>query len=604
MELAIPAVALGGLYLISQQQNNKKNTCTEGMVGYKDLPNTNTRNVNYPTSRPRENPELTMTEKLTHDNKYSGTAYQDTFFNQKGLIAGTTALDEYRGNVDAIQSTNDQTYTSLTGQQVQGDYFSHNNMVPFFGSKNTARTVEQNSESVLDNYLGKGSQFIEKKEQAPLFAPSENYQWAYGTPSHSEFLQSRVNAVNKMSNVLPFQQETVAPGVGLGYGTEGAAGYNSGMLNRESWMPKTVDELRVKTNKKSSGYGLLGHEGPADSRVKEMGSIGKMEKHRPDTCYDLGQDRLLTTTGIEKGVTLRPIQEDRYTNRPETTTSYTGIAGAENSGIVTEGEYMPSKRIDLGEVPLSGAYAEGKGDPRAGDYGLKSQMVYKNNRSENIQNDYFGAVGGAIGAVVSPILDVLRPSRKENTVGTLRPYQNAGTTVSNSYVFNPSDRPGPTIRETTERSKFHMNSGSSTFNKGGYTVANPRPVLNNRMNQSDYFYAGNASAADGTLEPRVYDAEYRQRNNDVKASTIDGRLVPGHMSTFNHDIGKEKYRDKTIGSCDIRAPVPVITRQPPGMETMGKLQGKQNLYSGIQQDRSNKDILESLKGNPYALSIN
>ena len=126
-------------------------------------------------------------------------------------------------------------------------------------------------------------------------------------------------------------------------------------------------------------------------------------------------------------------------------------------------------------------------------------MVYKNNRSENIQNDYFGAVGGAIGAVISPILDVLRPSRKENTVGTLRPYQNAGTTVSNSYIFNPSDRPGPTIRETTERSKFHMNSGTSTFNKGGYTVANPRPVLNNRMNQSDYFYAGNASAADGTL---------------------------------------------------------------------------------------------------------
>ena len=105
------------------------------------------------------------------------------------------------------------------------------------------------------------------------------------------------------------------------------------------------------------------------------------------------------------------------------------------------------------------------------------------------------------------------------------------------------------------------------------------------------------------MEPRVYDAEYRQRNNDVKSSTIDGRLVPGHMSTFNHDIGKEKYRDKTVGSCDIRAPVPVITRQPPGMETMGKLQGKQNLYSGIQQDRSNKDILESLKRNPYALSI-
>ena len=104
--------------------------------------------------------------------------------------------------------------------------------------------------------------------------------------------------------------------------------------------------------------------------------------------------------------------------------------------------------------------------------------------------------------------------------------------LRHSYIFNPADRPGPTIRETTERSKFHMNSGTSTFNKGGYTVANPRPVLNNRMNQSDYFYAGNASAGDGTMEARAYDAEYRQRNNDVKSSTIDGRLVPGHMSTY------------------------------------------------------------------------
>lgn len=605
MELALPVVAMGGLYLISQQKNKPKK-CEEGMVGYKDLPNTNTPNVNYNKQETdaMESPQLTMTEKLTHDNNYEGNAFTDKYYNPDGIKLGSNALNDHRGNVPAISNESNEVFTSLTGEKVQGDYFSHNNMVPFFGRKNTGRRTEGSNDSILDNYLGKGSQQYEKKEQAPLFSPNENTQWAYGTPNHSDFMQSRVNPVNKMSNVLPFEQETVGPGVGLGYGTEGFAGYNSGMLNREDWMPKTVDELRVKTNKKSSGVGLFGHEGPASSAVKEMGTIGKMEKNRTEKTFELGQDRLFTTTGLEKGATLRPIQEDRYTNRPETTVSYTGIASAENNGVLVDGEYMPSKHIDLGEVPITGAYAEGKGDPGESDYGIKSQMVFNNNRSANQQNDYFGAVGGAIGAVVSPLLDALRPSRKENTIGTLRPYQNPSTKVTQSYVFNPSDRPAPTIRETTERAKFHINTGNSTFNKGGYTVTNVKPILNNRMNQSDYFYAGNASGAEGTLEPRVYDAEYRQRNNDVKSSTIKGRMVPGNMSTFNNDIGKEQYRDKTKQLTTTRCPVPLVTKQSPGLDTMGRIQGKQKLYSGIQQDRSNKEILESLKKNPYALSIN
>jgi hypothetical protein len=71
---------------------------------------------------------------------------------------------------------------------------------------------------------------------------------------------------------------------------------------------------------------------------------------------------------------------------------------------------------------------------------------YTNNRSTANVDDYFGIVGGALGAVVAPLLDVLRPSKKQNTVGTLRPYQNAGTRVPQSYLFNPADRPGATIR--------------------------------------------------------------------------------------------------------------------------------------------------------------
>ena len=198
-----------------------------------------------------------------------------------------------------------------------------------------------------------------RREQS-LFSLPTTYQWAHGAPNQNDFIQSRVNPVQKRANVLPFEQEKVAPGIGLGYGTEGSSGFNSGMMNRESWMPKTVDEMRVKTNTKASGVGLYGHEGPAMSSIKEMGTIGKMEKNRPETSFAMSSDRYMTTTGLEKGVTLRPIQEDRYTNRPETTTSYVGAAGAENSGMFQDGEYMPSKRVELGDVPLSSAYAQGK----------------------------------------------------------------------------------------------------------------------------------------------------------------------------------------------------------------------------------------------------
>lgn len=611
MELAIPLIAMGGLYMASKQQKNNSEYCSdeeyeEGFKGYKDLPNTNLHNVNYPTEFPVRSPPLDNTERLSHNSSYSGTAYTDKYF---GPTNPKDIHDPNRWNkgnsVAAIPPvvSDGAGFRSLTGDMVEGDYFRHNNMVPFFGRKVTTRDFHANqNEGLMDNYLGKGSQHVDKTEQAPLFAPNDNYQWAYGTPNQTDFMQSRVNPGMKMSNVLPFKQEKVGPGVGLGYNTEGSAGYNSGMLNREAWMPKTIDDLRTNNHRKASGIALYGHEGPAMSSIKEMGTIGTMEKNRVERAFEMGQDRLMTTTGAEKGVTLRPIQEDRYTNRPETTTDYTGAATSQNPGMFVDGEYMPSTRTNLGSVPVAVSSAVGKGHLSDADYGAKSQMSYVNNRSANQQTDYFGVVGGAIGSVISPLLDILRPSRKENTIGTLRPYQNAGSKIPQSYIFNPADRLGTTIRETTEKSKFHLNAGTNEMNKGGYTVSDVQPISNNRMTQSDRFYAGNASAGDGTREARPYDAEYRQRNNDIKSSTINGRLVKGNTAVMNNQMNVQSG-DRTNHLSNNRAPVPVMSRQPPGLDNMGRLQGKQELYSGMQADRSNGDVLSVLKGNPYALSI-
>jgi len=581
MELAIPGVALGLLYVASNQ--NKKN---EGFSDYKGLPNTNIPDKNYPDEKINFS-ELDNTAALTTLNKYDGAngAYTDKYFQQN--------MDSTQN----IRTTEEPNFYSLTGDKVNSSYFEHNNMVPYFGSNSMADNRNANTnEGVLDNYIGSGSQNIEKREQAPLFAPNENQQYSHGAPNSNDFYQSRVNPSLKMSNVKPFQEELVAPGLG-----NGSDGFNSGMMNRDTWMPKSVDELRVDNNPKSGGNLLYGYEGAAGSRVKNLAGrdhMGVMEKHRPEKTFEMGQDRLLTTTGLEKGQTLRSIPVEKFVNRPETTTSYVGAAGYSNENGYVPGEYMESKRHELGELPYGVANANGRQYANNADFGMKSKMAYPNNRSSNKQDDYFGMVSGSLGAAVAPLLDVLRPSRKENVVGTLRPYQNAGSNVPQSYIFNPNDKPGVTHRETTENSKFHLNVNKNQ-NGMGYLVSENQAFDTNRQETGDFFYAGNAGAGAGTRQTSSYIAEYNQRNNDIKSSTIDGRLAPGNMKLVNNDMNiRNKDRHETFQNK--RAVVGNMPSQIPETTHMGRLAGSENaLYSNINLDRNNKDVTEMLSSNPY-----
>jgi hypothetical protein len=210
--------------------------------------------------------------------------------------------NEYPITLTFITNNIQQVY-SLTGDYMESKEFKHNNMVPFNGGKPKGQIYNNNNaETILDNYVGNGSQVIKKIEQAPLFKPQENVQWTYGMPDMSDFYQSRQNPVNRNNMVKPFESIRVGPGLDKGYSADGSHGFNSGMEARDKWLPKTVDELRVDTNPKLE-YELLGHEGPADSFIKTAPTtqlLGRVEKQRPDTFFINTQDRWLTTTGSSK----------------------------------------------------------------------------------------------------------------------------------------------------------------------------------------------------------------------------------------------------------------------------------------------------------------
>lgn len=603
MELVIPVAALAGMYFLNKSKSPEP-------VSYENFTSNNDiLNVNFPvgdediresaTTSPEE-----ITSALSTNNHYNGNGvYTDKFFAPDSEMG----MKKTKGPAMASKSGK---FNSMIGTEVDSTYFKHNNMVPFFGAKmRTNHRENRGNESILDNYTGSGSQQITKKEVGTLFSPHESLSYSYGAPNQNDFYASRVNPSQKMSNVKPFGDVKVAPGLGLGYTAEGAGGYNSGMAMREKWVDRGVDELRVKTNPKASGYGLFGHEGPANSFVHERGSLGRQEKNRVDTTYEIGADRLMTTTGVVQGNLQIPTIIERDVARPETSQEYAGVAKMSQqtgSNHYVDGEYQVPRNIELGSYPIRPAVAKGKYLATEGDYSMQSNIAYLNNRTltTNMGTDYFGMVRGALTEAVAPLMDILRPSRKENSVGTLRPYENPKASVPLTYVYNPNDRTKTTLREATETSPMHWNI-SANQRGGAYEMTPHQPVENARYKTSDNYYAGNASASEGTKQMRPVDAEYNQRNNNKKASTNVGYTTGGNINVFNPHTNVEVSTKRSHVLKNKRDVVPTMAVGLPDVSTMGVQSTRQmsQLYPAQQLDRNDGSVLSSLKTNEYAIPM-
>lgn len=594
-EIAIPLMALGSLYIMQNQKKKDESKCAEkftnmGIKQVPNLPNHQTPVINYPVennhnlaSNPRRYP--------------SGQAATDKYFQEQ----------VYKNKTQ--ESNNDSNeFQSLTGKKITANDLEHNNMVPFFGSKVTQRTVGHNgNESVLDSYSGSGSQIVHKREQAPLFAPSKNMTHANGAPSYTDFLQSRVNPGTRMANVKPWDEVRVGPGLNKGYTSSGSDGFNAGMEAQQDWKPKTVDELRTKTNPKMVYNGVVLGANAGRGRGAR-GIEGKVEKNRPDTFYVNSPDRWFTTGGQEKAQTAQPEQVLRAENRPGTTREYFGVGGAskEHTGTYQDGQYNVPKRPQLdpltkypGHATNSGSWGI-MGEGEIGDYGKGSIKCLPNSRNLTSTKREMGPVSRGIWAAVTPVLDALRPSRKENVIGTIRPTGNAHTTVSKSQVYNPSERTKTTIREQTENTKYTMQGGHN--HGGGYATHKHQPVDNQRDTTSCE-YIGNSSAAPWATGPREYGADYNAYLNADKEqiSKID-RMNQGCESLFNGNQNITTWKSAGTGTVASEG-LGNYPKCSSNVNTIGALSGKHTRERAIDCQRMDGEILSAFKSNPYAKSL-
>lgn len=596
-ELAIPLALLGGMYILSNQAENEAMTSHksknkpnkngkitsnhEGFQSGQSLPNMNIPPQNFPingTSQLMENVQYYPSENTATDRYFQQSVYEN-------------------------QADQDpQTYTSLTGENVKAKDMKHLNMTPFFGSK-VRQNIHTYDESRLDNMNGSGSQQFSKKEVGQLFKPQENMQWGHGMPSTTSFVQSRMNPSHSMNNVKPFQEIRVGPGLNQKDGVLGSGGFNSGMEARDRWISKTVDELRIKTNPKVTyGGQFLGGR----REVQNRGMMGKMEKYQPDTYYINTPERYFTTTGLEKAQTARSKQMLKAENRDETTGEYFG--GADQAGVEATyipGSYAPAKRavLDPDAKHITNAHAANKYNATKGDYGVLGyhNSVTGNNRDITGQRQpQYGAVGTFAKAVVAPLMDMLRPTRKENVIGNLRPTGNAGNSANHAgYVYNPANRTKTTIREMTEQRKDHMFVNNQQESGGYGYLVNKHDAVGQERDTTTVSRMGGMGNTNTTQNAMTYDSAYNAYLID-KAPISQGRAPAGNTSMFN-DYTNIKVDKLESDRNNNRMYVPQnITKTSPDVQQLGKYTARTEYGQDLDCNRNAPEILNAFRSNPYA----
>jgi len=593
MELAIPLIALGGLYIVSNQSNVKKvnKNTINGNNEFKENFNNMGMKSNYlpNVDIPTENYPITNNKELvdTVQEYPNPNAVTDKYFNQN--------IYQQKQRDNQSVGNNMQEIHSLSGNYLASTEFKHNNMVPFNGSKPHGQTSNQTSEAILDNYAGSGSQYVKKVEQAPLFKPQDNVQLIHGAPNMSDFYQSRVNPVLKNNMVKPFETVNVGPGLGKGYSNEGSGGFNSGMEDRDAWLPKTVDELRIATNPKEE-YSMAEHQGPANSTIKNSGILGKVEKNTPDTYFINSQDRWLTTTGGEKANRLIANEVFKTSHRNETTTYQTGTPNA----TLKTASYIPATHEETKRMQLSGpsvghSNAAGSGPHQDGEKFLKSHTNYTNSRSLNPQPQTYGSgFSRAIGAAMAPIMDILKPVKKEEYVCNMRIYGNMGGEVPGNYIQNKGDVPNTTVKETT---LYQPHGYFGNQQQGAYEVTEQQAIANQRDTTNRAQYAPMGSKH-GSMQ---YDSAYRQINNESKEKSIAGRTNQGNAKMFNSQVNVTMSKlDSDRDNNRLWAPS-AVTQSGPSIQTYGTTNKPQ--YNESQDSRIEPSLLQAFKENPYTHSL-
>jgi hypothetical protein len=428
---------------------------------------------------------------------------------------------------------------SLTGNPVDRESFFHNNMVPFFGGTVKQNIEENSNQTLLENFTGNDTNYQQKVElkRDDLFKPVANLSNPYGMSNLDGYNLDRYIVSNLRNNQAPIEPIRVGPGLNQGYTAEGSGGFQQANT-LDFVLPKTVDELRVKTKPKVSYEGVV----VPGSHIAKPGKVGVVAKNKPDTFYVNGPDRLFTSVGDVTGPTLRPDVLIRYTNR-KTTELKNRVGPATAAAIGSQPQMKPvfkkSTRINFAGANPRNQNAVGQwqidGPNKAipNDYGRGSMKTKPNNRQVTGPKMQVTNLSVPNKNAMAPNQPNVRHTRKTNIVGNNRygNFQNTGP--NRGKVYDPNDLPRTTIKEQNVNNTHQGYFQNTGPNRGQVYDPNDLPRTTIKEQNIDNNHQGYFQNT-GPNRGQVYDP------NDLPRTTIKEQNIDNNHQGYFQNTGPNR----------------------------------------------------------------
>lgn len=421
---------------------------------------------------------------------------------------------------------------SLSGEKIAASNFKHNNMTPFFkGSVKQNFNVDGNK-NIMERFMGSSDDSVQlkKKERQPLFAVQKDVGNCYGNSVKTDYLVDRIVAPKVQNNIKPIPEVRVGPGLGQGYTSHPTGGFQQFDVQTYA-LPKTVDDLRVK-NKPKVTFDARTVDGQKGSM---RGQVAPFKKNRVTTFYENSSDRYFVTTGASLKETMHGKYDPKYTNRLDTTKEYTGAAFdyQTQSAMARSTKIRETDRVPVNNFEPSAPNLTGVGKADKTDYGKGNILIYANERDTTTTSTYQGNLTSLVKAIVAPIEDMLKISKKEYTVNNPRPYGELQPQIpSKQPVMDPNNVMRTTIKETT----IHDTQPANFKGPNKITVYDPNDVARTTIKQTT-INTDSGLNLKGPSRITVYDP------NDIARTTIketnvhdaDRLNLKGHVRTTVYD---------------------------------------------------------------------
>lgn len=406
-----------------------------------------------------------------------------------GVIAGHGFQQQIVNETDMGDPRNHINYAAqpgtvvseLTGKPIAREDF-HNNQVPFIGRGIMQNTNSHAFDTLLSKYTGNGDvAHREKKMEVASFADVRvnSGNWVNGTPALTRYgLENRYYASRFRQGEKPFQDIKVGPALNAGFGTEGQGGFQqANSLEFARARANRIINNRLPNNPKIS-YTPLITPGALPGGVR--GVQAAVTKHRPERWYRNDPDRYFITGGAIKAQALREKVNAKATKRQNHKAYYGGLGTGNITKPTRDPGVKKSRRNNFMADSIRNAFLgdgwivnDSANEQGVGDYGLKSIENKPNERDVTQKREQRLNLTSNIKKLITPVVDVIRRTRKENFIGNIRPDGNMSAQIPNKLtVYDPNDIARTTVKETTEE------NAHSGFLKGpvSNTVKDPEDV--------------------------------------------------------------------------------------------------------------------------------